>query len=214
MDTMKGSGGTPMETVFYLPEVPFSDPTALSLIPEEGAHTPPPEEPSVPFHPDPAQRIIALEVEPCVHYLVFQVGALLKLAESREGCEMRWDEWEDCAIIPPLGPECEGVWVSGCRLFSVHRNEDNSGAYIQVYDFSVRGLAKHLSKQVDGTRGSTTTSSKLEAAFQSGARYLSPMEVRAQIPLDVARHQDIGYDNLSFPRVSVPISCSFGGEAK
>ena len=134
------------------------------------------------------------------------MGALLNLAESREGCEIEWDEWEDRAIIPSLGPGCEDVLVSGCRLFSTHRNEDNSGAYIRVYDFSARGLAKYLNKQDDGAHNSTTFS-ELEAAFQSGARYLSPTEVAAQIPLDVTRYPDIVYDNLLFECVSIAVSC-------
>ena len=134
-----------METVFHLPEVWSSGPTGPTLILEEGAHTPSPKRPSVPFHQDPAQRIIALQVEPCLHYVVFQVGALLELAESCEGCEIEWDQWEDRVIIHSLGPECEGVWVSGCRLFSFHENDDNSGVHMRVYDFSARGLVKHYS---------------------------------------------------------------------
>ena len=203
-----------METVFHLPEVLFSNKTAPPLVVEEGAHTPPPEEPSVPFHQDPAQRIIALEVGYRRHYLFFQVGALLKLAESREGCEIEWDEWEDCVIIPSLGPNCWGIWVSGCRLFSVHSNKDESDTHVRVHDFSARGLGKYSSKQVDGTHDGATTSSKLEAAFQFGARYLSPTEVRAQIPLDVAQYSSAAYDNLLFDGVSVAISRPFLDEAK
>ena len=71
MDTTKDRGGTPVETVFYLPQVLFSDPADLSLILEEGAHTPSPGGPFIPFHQDPAQRIIALGVEHRLLYLVF-----------------------------------------------------------------------------------------------------------------------------------------------
>ena len=196
-----------METVFHIPEVP-------SLVLEEGAHTPSPNGPSVPFYQDPAQRIIALGVKYCLQYRVFQVGALLELAESREGCEIEWEEWENRTIIPLLDPGCEKVSVSGCRLFSVHNDEDDPGAYMRVYDFSARGLAKYMSKSDDGTHDSATSPPKLEATFQPGARYLSPTEVMAEIPLDYPENSSIGYDNILFCHVSVAMPCPFGDEVK
>jgi len=206
------TGGTPTETVFYLPGVGL--PEGPTLIFEQGAHPPFPGGPSVPFHQDPAQRIIVLWAKQHPHYIVIQVGALLQLAEGREGCEIMWEELGDRAFFPLLDLKCERVRVSGCRLFSVHRNEDDFGAYTSVYDFSAGGLAKYTSKQVDRTHDSATTPSKLIPGFQSGARYLSPTGASAQIPSDFGLYPTVGYDNLLLFCVSVVISCPFGDEAK
>ena len=90
-------GGTPTDTTFYLSSK-FTNCETLFLLSEQGAHEPSPEESLAPFYPDPAQRVVVLQMQSATCYLVVSVGALLEL-NSRGGTEIEWHEWRDHVVI-------------------------------------------------------------------------------------------------------------------
>ena len=137
-----------MQTFFrFYPSSIYS--RCISLMSERGAHKPSPAEFLAPFHQDPTQRIIVLYMRYNPNLLVLRIGALLKLFKDREGAEIGWDEWKSCVLIPSLhctgGPMNSTVHIFGCRLF--HSYSVASGPYqMEVFDFSIQGRAKYLSK--------------------------------------------------------------------
>ena len=84
MDTRRDIRGTPMKTVFHLPRR-FG---GLYLTLERGGHKPSPVESLAPFHQDPNQRIVVLDTNSYLHYLVVQVAVFLELFKDREGTEI------------------------------------------------------------------------------------------------------------------------------
>ena len=102
-----------------------------------------------PFHQDLSQRIAVLDVKPSPFYLVLRVGGLLEF-EDCGGSEISWDDWKSCVVIPVINLNQlmhSEVRVSGSRLFSIYQRD--SGSHVErVYDFSVHGRAKYLSKGV------------------------------------------------------------------
>ena len=162
MDTEKDTGGAPVQTSFHLPNY-FRGLRYLSLLFERGMHKPPSAERQAPFHQDHTQRIAAFSDG----YLVFPVETLLRLAEGREGCEIRWDEWKIHAVIPFIpSHDRVQVCVSGCRLSSIKFALDGK-VELEVYDFSMRGRAKYLTERVDVSLG--------------GVRYLASTGTKAQL---------------------------------
>ena len=138
----------------------------LSLLFERGAHKLSSAECLAPFHQDRTQRIAALRaVSSCI---IFPVETLSGLAEGREGCEIRWDEWKKHVVIPSF-PEVNSVdvCVSGCRLFCITPGERYPLATMEVYDYSMQGRAKYLSEQID--------------ADLRGVRYLAPTGVVGEL---------------------------------
>lgn len=190
-------GGTPTQTFLHLSQS-FTDSGVFYLHLEQGVHAPSPEESLSPFYQDPMQRIVVLEVGYCRHYLVLRVGTLLELVESRAGSEIGWDKWKDHVVIASSGPDLVGVWVSGCRLFCVCEGDSTQDPQLKVYDFSSRGLAKHLSGRVGVDRDP-----RLKAAFPSGARQLSFSEARAPFSWYDMRDPCFGQDNFVFYGVSI-----------
>lgn len=173
------AGGTPTQTFFHLPPFfsCFGNPPILL---EQGAHSPANTEPLTPFYQDPTQQIVVLNVQSVSstpHRLVFQAGALLQLLEGREGSEIGWDEWKNVVFLPSQDWGCYHIWVSGCRLIICGADQSQC-ALVQVYDFSMRGLAKSLTDEA--SHG--TEPPEFVAAFRSTARYLLPTEVRTPIP--------------------------------
>ena len=161
----------------------------LQLLLEYGAYKRSPAECLAPFFRDRTQRIAAL-VTHNLSYLVFPVEALLRLARSREGGEIEWDEWKIHVDIPLfVGCACwPRVWISGCRLFSLTFQEKGK---LEMYDFSVRGRTKYLRGQADADLG--------------GVRYLASTGVNAWLPwgIDGLFNVNGGHDSIAFLCVRV-----------
>ena len=191
IDAVHDVEGTPMQTVFLLPPC-IGDFQGIHLLLEQGAYEPSPAESLAPFHQDPSQRIAVLYIELAKYYLVLRVGALLEFGDSR-GSEIGWDRWKSCVAIPPINLDQlirSDLWVSGCRLFSVYQWDLNSPVYVEVYDFSVQGRARHLSSWVNEEFG--------------GLKYLSSTGTSVRIPLEgQLQPSSGGHDSLLFPIVSV-----------
>jgi hypothetical protein len=170
MDTGRAMGGTPIQTTFHFPSHFTISP---SLISERGMHQPSPAECLAPFHQDPAQRIIVLHLRYELPYLALRVGALLELFKNREGTKVAWDGWKDRVVIPSRP---RGIWtpdavrVSGCRLIYFWSTDGGSGYEMEVFDSSMRGLAKCSMQWTNRWVGTKT--------------YLPPAGGRVRIPLE------------------------------
>jgi len=169
IDTEKTVGGAPVQTLFQFSQY-FHGIRHPSVLLERGVHKPSPAESLAPFHQDPTQRIIAVNIPfSSVGYLVFRLEALLRLAEGLEGCEIEWDGWKDCMVVPFISrPDRTQTWVSGSRLFSVTSSCDGLYFRMEVYDFSTQGRRKYLSGKVDTDIGEVKS--------------LLPNGVKAQLP--------------------------------
>ena len=184
-------------TVFHLPPQ-FKDFGRMTVLLEQGAYEPSPEESLAPFYPDPAQQIVVLDAKLASYYLAVSVGALLEL-KSCGARKIRWDEWKSHVVVPRLPLDEMGPvapWVSGCRLFFIRSRESSPDVQMQVYDFSVQGRAQYLSKEGDESFG--------------GLRCLSPTPARARIPRDRLIVSRSGHDSIVFPRVSLTVFYSSG----
>jgi hypothetical protein len=194
MDTGKFVEGIPVQTFFFLyPHFTYSE-LPYPLLLERGVYKPSLAESLAPFHPDPYQRIVALRLPSAPHYLVFQVGALLEFLQSHEGTVVQWDEWRSHVVIPSINLDRRQnvrVWVSGCRFFSLYFTDSSLDFQMEVYDFSVRGRVKYLSKQVD-------------ERFP-GVTCLSSTGVVAQVQLDGVLDVYNGHDSIVFHGVSVMV---------
>ena len=146
MNTEKFVGGAPARTTFKLfPH--FGEFEYPRLLIERGAHSPSPAELLAPFRQDPAQRVVTLVRPISPGYLVFRVKTLMDFLEVREGSEVAWDEWKSHVVIPsiePYNPERIDVFVSGCRLFALNSMGPGHGSWMNLYNFSIGGCAKHL----------------------------------------------------------------------
>ena len=184
-------GGTPTQTTFHL-SAKFINCGTLFLLSEQGAHGPSPEESLAPFYPDPAQRVVVMQMQSATCYLVVSVGTLLEF-KSRGGTEIRWDEWRDRVVAAcPFTDETTrriGPWVSGCRLFSIFSTQSCPDLRMQVHDFSLWGRARYLSKEANRSFG--------------GLRCLSSTPAQAQIPWDRLIRPRSGHDSILFPHVSL-----------
>ena len=181
-----------MQTTFKLSPY-FGEFGHPQLLTEQGAHSPAPAELLAPFHQDPAQRIVALVRITSPRYLVFRAKALLDFLESREGSEIRWDEWKSCVIIPlidPYDPERIDIWVSGCRLFYLDYTGSGPGSRMKVYDFSLRGRSEYLSNEADEGLGVE--------------KRLSSTGVVRHVPWGADELYDVcnGHDSVVFSQVS------------
>ncbi|KAF9793386.1 hypothetical protein BJ322DRAFT_124956 [Thelephora terrestris] len=173
-----------MQTTFHL--FPNYDPVdSPGLLLEAGMHKPSTAETLAPFYQDPIQRIAALYLPTPYRFLVFRVGALLELVESREGSEIGWDEWKGIVVAPSVDPGrtmVRGAWVSGCRLFAVITAASSPDAEIRSFDFSIQGRAKYSSARVNTDLG--------------GVRCLSPTDARARIPRSDWFYTQSGHDSV------------------
>ena len=98
INTEGGAEVTHMKTIFFLP--PFIDSYQfIDLLLECGAHEPSPAESLAPFHQDPSQRIVVLDLGNAPYYLVLRAEALLAF-ENRAGPNIRWDAWKGCVVMP------------------------------------------------------------------------------------------------------------------
>ena len=187
MDTEKDvGGGTPVQTSFCLPHC-FNSDKSPSILLERGAHRPSSAGYLTPFYQDSTQRIAVLDTFHPFPYLVFPVEALLKLARDHEGCEVEWEGWKKHVVFPYVKFDFADAWVSGCRLFlfKSHRNTK-----MEVYDFSMRGHARHLREE---------THSKLGVV-----KRLQPTRVKLCPPWRREYVFDMygGYDSILFFQVS------------
>ena len=160
-----------MQTIFHLHLPKCPSPGSLYLTLERGAHEPYPAESLAPFHHDPAQRILALEIQ-ALCCLIVRVEALLELLRDREGTEIGWDEWKHHLVLTSTNvehPRTRVVQVSGCRLFCIYSTDSNRDFQMEVYDFSREGRMKHLKEQTNGMLGAVT-------------KYLTSDGVAAKIP--------------------------------
>ena len=195
MDTRKDVGGIPMQTFFRLP--PNSARSGnFSFLLERGVHKPSPAERLAPFHQDHSQRIVVLDVQLSAQFLVLRVGALLELLESCEGDNIGWDEWKSRVVIPSINlrdVEVVELGISGCQLFAVFSTFSVPGTQMEVYDFSMRGRAKCLSREAGGWLG--------------GVRTLPRTGIVAQVPPQ-GKFYDVynGHDSIALSHVSVRAS--------
>lgn len=191
VDTEKFVGGTP--THIYLHVSPhFVISPHNSLLLEQGVHGPSIAESLAPFHPDPSQRIIILRSPPYSPCLVLRVQALLELLGNDVGSDITWGVWMSRAIIASIDLDLRAgvrIWVSGCRLFSLHPVDSGQGAFwMEVHDFSVRGRFNYLNHRVDENLA--------EVIVPSSPR------VRAQVQLGYVLHVRAGHDSIAFMEVS------------
>ena len=150
MDTERETGGNPIQTTFRLPG--FRWPTFIS---DSGVHTPFPAVSPAPFHQDPSQRLIVLDLRTYPSYLVLQVEKLLKLSRDREGTDVRWNEWKDHITVPWTSQSCwirgpRTVYVSGCFLTFVNPAAGDAGVEMEVFDFGVKGRTRRFCKEIGG----------------------------------------------------------------
>ena len=105
---------------------------------------------TAPFYQDCSQRILAVYFTQFGVCYVINAELLLELAREREGQNVGWDEWGIRTIEVRVGARgiFSEVWVSGCRLFctipEVVDDEGEEPFYLQIYDLSYAGRAKHL----------------------------------------------------------------------
>ena len=174
INTGNDTEGTPLVTIFHLHLPRGPSPGSLHLTLERAAHEPYPTESLAPFHHDPAQRILALQIQVSCR-LVVRVKALLELLRDREGTEIGWDEWKHHLVLTSINvdnvehPTTHVVQVSGCRLFCIYSTDSNRDFQMEVYDFSKEGHMKHLKEQTNGMLGTVT-------------KYLTSNGVAAKIP--------------------------------
>jgi len=191
IDTEKAVGGAPVQTLFRFSQY-FRGIMHPSILLERGVHKPSPAESSATFHQDLTQRIVAVNMPfTSVSCLVFRLEALLGLAEGLEGCEIEWDGWKDCVVVPSISrPNRAKTWVSGSRLFSVTSPCDSLYTPMEVYDFSIRGRTKYLNGKVDTDIGAV--------------RSLSPTGVKVQLRQVLGELIDAngGHDSAVTVRVS------------
>ena len=200
VDTEKGVGEYPTETVFLFP-LCIGNFGRIHLHLEPGSHEPSPAESLAPFHQDHSQRIAVLYIEQAPHYLVLRLGELLEFKTSGQS-DIGWDVWKRCVVVPSIDREKlirSDVWVSGCRLFSVYQRDSTSHVNMEVFDFSVQGRAKYLSDTANEEFG--------------GLRYLSSTGTIVQIPWEDRFCPCSGHDSLLFSIVSVIVLFSFESEA-
>ena len=189
-------GGTPAQTTFYLS--PWFSGLGVGgpyLLLDQGGHEPSPEESLAPFHSDPAQRVVMLDMRCSVRYLVVSVGALLEL-KSRGRAEIRWDEWKHHVAIPRLGGRgrAAAFCVSGCRLLFVFFTQFSGHGQMEMYDFSMWGRARYLSEEVNQL---------------FGLRYLSSTPGRVPIPQRGLTTLRGGHGSIVFYHVSAMVSFSW-----
>ena len=193
-------GGTPTQTTFHL-SPQFGDFGGPWLLLERCVHELSIEESLAPFYPDPAQRVVMLDTHGDIRYLAVSVGALLEF-KSRGGAKIGWDEWKSRVVVPRLeasGHRILDLWVSGCRLFHIFSTESSPDGQMQVFDLSVRGLARYLSEEADQSLG--------------GLRYISPTLAQARIPWRFAQSHNV-QDGILFSRVSLTVLFFFANMTK
>ena len=197
IDTERHIRGTPRQIVFCLSPY-FILSGSPSFILERGAHKPSTAESLAPFHQDPTQRIIVLNIPFIPNYLVLRVGALLELLKDREGTEVGWDEWKTHAAIlsfPPSGAISHAVQVSGSRFFHIYSTAPDLCSQMEVYDFSMQGRAKYLSKR--------------EFRGLGAINHMSSTGAKARVPFRVLFGLHIGHDSIMFYHVSATVFCAF-----
>ena len=158
IDTEEGVGGTHRQTRFHL-AARFANFGRLSFVLEEGAHKPSAAESLAPFHQDPSQRIVALNVGYAPYPLVLQVGALLEL-KNRGEADIEWDEWKSHVAFPHFRSDHEDTsetWVSGCRLFSLCSVEYLAKTQLDMHDFNMRGDSDCLYEEDEELYGELQT---------------------------------------------------------
>lgn len=144
-NTKRGTTHRPAETSFSLPYNHsgssfrlLSEPCGYAASSDELA--------TAPFHPDPSQRIIALNFGEVLWFVV-NAEKLLELALGWEGKNIQWDEWEAKLIRVTVGRVTgwDYAWVSGCRLFCiVFSGTGGQRSHLRVLDLSRPGNAKEF----------------------------------------------------------------------
>ena len=189
IDTEKGVGGTPRHTRFHL-SPRFAGLGRLSLVLEQGAHKPSAAESLAPFHQDPSQRIVALDLQCAPYPLVLQVGALLEL-KNRGEADIEWDEWKSLVAFPHFQSDHENTsetWVSGCRLFSLCSVNYLVGLHLDMHDFNMRGDSGCLYEEDEELYGDLKT--------------LGHTEGREEVPRDETIGSRCGNGSIIFFTVS------------
>ena len=113
-NTKRGSTLDPVQTSFSLPYNNRGYPSRL--LSEPCGHAASSDElATAPFHPDPSQRIIALNLDDS-QWFVVNAKKSLELAREYEGKDVRWGKWETELIMVRIGRVIHWnyAWVSGC----------------------------------------------------------------------------------------------------
>ena len=119
------------------------------LVSDPGGYRPSPEdERFAPFYPDPSQRVFVVETTDYAGFLVMKTEVLLRLAQEREGEDLRWEEWGAYMTRISRNQEITSLWVSGPLLFCVY-SAGSEETMMDVYDFSARASARYA-KMVEG----------------------------------------------------------------
>lgn len=198
IDSGKFVGTSPAQTVLHFCPWESINYGFPSILLERGAYKPSLAESQAPFHPDPSQRIVVLRFSNSSICLVIRVEALLEFLRSHEGSEIAWGEWRSYVVVPSTKLDVRKtthIWVSGCRMFSLHPADSGQGAQIEVHDFSARGRAKYSSRKVNENLPEV--------------RYLSSTGAMVQVQLGHILGVYGGHGCIVFLEVSVPVQfCS------
>ena len=146
------------QTTFWLDSREVRYVEAPGLYIDQSRHEPTPEEDSLtPFYQDSSQRILAIDVFQRKSVFVVKTEVLLELARGRGGMELEWGQWRTC-VVKILSHESRCFWVSGPRLFTVHRSvRRTSDPRVHAYDFSPRAFARRVERRPTTTTTTTTT---------------------------------------------------------
>ena len=109
------------------------------------------EDSFTPFYQDPSQRILAMKVCKDFDTFIFVVKTevLFGLARKWGEADLEWGQWRTHVVEVPLGVESD-PWVSGSQLFCVCSFMWDEDAWMNVYDFSPRALARYKGAVCDG----------------------------------------------------------------
>ena len=95
-----------------------------------------------PFHPDPSQRLLAIQYLNYVPAAVMKAETVLRLAQERKGEDLWWPEWEEHVTWVTHVWRPNGRWVSGSRLCCAYAAdfefENDCPSFAEVYDFSAK----------------------------------------------------------------------------
>ena len=193
-DTERGSTADPIETSFHLPPSGVSN-WFLSFEPC-GHILSPDEQMTSPFYPDPCQRILALSLGHSDTYYVITRELLLELARRWVNQNIGWDQWR-AQIIEVVVEDRERMWITGCQLFFITRDDEQSGSKtsLQLYDLSPRGRANSMLKPTRADEG-------------GGVSRMSQSPAKIKLPWDALDICAVtsGHDSILFCLVSI---CDF-----
>ena len=119
------------------------DKALLHILLEPCSYAPSPDEvEDALFYPNPSQRILALDLGKA-EWLVIKIETLLKLAQNQSDKIISLEGWGK--VVMARGghqQEYPRVWISGCRMFTIHT--DYRQSVLQIYNLSQGSNSKNL----------------------------------------------------------------------